>query len=62
MLSAVTQMGAEAVCGTWPVYECKEMRTDYANGYKPTTIQTRVRELEVAIPQIRSNRIVWKMK
>lgn len=54
MLNAVMRMEREQYLGLGP-YERKETRTDYANGYKPKTIQTRVGELEVAIPQVRSS-------
>jgi putative transposase len=35
-------------------YERSAERQDYANGYKPKTVKTRVGELEVAVPQVRS--------
>jgi transposase-like protein len=54
MLNAVMRMEREQYLGLGP-YERKETRTDYANGFKPKTIQTRVGELEVAIPQVRSS-------
>jgi putative transposase len=34
-------------------YERSDGRKDYANGYKPKTIKTRVGELELAVPQVR---------
>lgn len=34
-------------------YERSEARRDYANGFKPKTVQTRVGELALAVPQVR---------
>jgi transposase-like protein len=34
-------------------YERNEARRDYANGFKPKSVKTRVGELELAIPQVR---------
>lgn len=39
-------MGAES-------YKRSEQRRGYANGFKPKTIQTRMGELELEIPQVR---------
>src|SRR5687768_5144349 len=39
-------LGAEA-------YERSEQRKDYANGFKPKRVKTRVGELALAIPQVR---------
>jgi len=35
-------------------YERNEGRRDYANGFKPKTVQTRVGELALAVPQVRA--------
>ena len=36
-------------------YERSANRTGYANGFKPKTLQTRLGEMTVAVPQVRGN-------
>jgi putative transposase len=52
MLNASMQIEREKYLQA-SAYERTEQRRDYANGFKPKTVKTRVGELELAIPQVR---------
>ncbi len=52
LLNEAMRLERSAVLGARP-YERSDERRGYANGFKPKTVQTRVGELELAIPQTR---------
>ncbi len=52
LLNEAMRLERSAVLGARP-YERSDQRRGYANGFKPKTVQTRVGELELAIPQTR---------
>ena len=54
LLNAVMVIEREKYLGA-SAYERSEQRRDYANGFKPKTVKTRVGELDLAIPQVRGS-------
>jgi len=52
LLNAAMVIERERYLGV-TAYERSEQRKDYANGYKPKSLKTRVGELALAIPQVR---------
>jgi putative transposase len=54
LLNAAMRMERERHIGA-AAFERSEQRRDYANGYKPKTIQTRTGSLQVDVPQVRNS-------
>ena len=52
LLNEAMNLERQKYLGAGP-YERSDDRKDYANGYKPKTIKTRVGELELSVPQVR---------
>jgi len=52
MINAAMQVERQKYLGVGP-YERSPKRKDYANGYKPKTVKTRIGEVTFDVPQVR---------